>query len=185
MNTDAQYDAVIASCRSLFEKKMHDYGTAWRILRLASVVDQIYIKAWRIRTLESEQTQFVEDSIPSEYVGILNYALMGLMQLQLGPAEDVDMDGEEVMTLYMQHAKDCKALMQRKNHDYGEAWRQMQPSSFTDLILMKILRMRSIDDRDGVTLVSEGLDANLQDIVNYAVFAQIKLAEEAREKEIA
>lgn len=177
METDKAYDDIVMGCRSLFHKKMQDYGTAWRILRLSSIIDQMYIKAWRIRTIESGEKQAVEDSIESEYVGILNYAIMGLVQCTLGPAEELDLPADDVLALYDEHVAKAKQVMQEKNHDYGEVWRQMLPSSLTDLILMKLLRMRSIAAQDGKTLVSEGLDANLHDIINYSVFAQIKLGE--------
>lgn len=174
--TDHQYDQVTGSCRALFLEKMEDYGTSWRILRLSSVVDQIYIKAWRIRNLESLSEQKIDDSISSEFIGILNYAIMGLIQCELGPKEE-RMENDQVMVLFDTHLGACKALMKLKNHDYGEAWRHMSQSSLTDLILMKILRMRSIESQGGETKVSEGLEANLQDIANYAAFALIKLGE--------
>ena len=184
IQTDHQYDDASGQCRGLFAQKMKDYGSAWRILRLSSIVDQIYIKAWRIRNLETLAEQKVDDDIPTEFIGILNYSLMGLIQCELGPAEDIDMDPKKVLELYDRHLASCKKLMQMKNHDYGEAWRHMSQSSLTDLILMKILRMRSITEQGGATLVSEGIDANLQDIVNYAAFALIKVAE-GSEKELA
>ncbi len=184
IQTDHQYDEATAQCRLLFTRKMEDYGSAWRILRLSSIVDQIYIKAWRIRNLETLPEQKINDSIPSEFIGTLNYALMGLIQCELGPAEDIAMEPKEVMALYDKHLADCKHLMQLKNHDYGEAWRHMSQSSLTDLILMKILRMRSITALGGETQVSEGIEANLQDIVNYAAFALIK-AKGVHEKEMA
>ncbi|MCB0686008.1 MAG: DUF1599 domain-containing protein [Saprospiraceae bacterium] len=156
---------------------MMDYGTAWRILRLSSLADQLYIKARRIRTLEETEEAKVSDPIPAEYIGIVNYALMALIQLEMGPSEE-DIENAAVIQLYDQKFKTTKALMLAKNHDYGEAWRFMQISSLTDLILVKILRVKQILQNKGQTLVSEGLDANFMDMVNYALFALIKLEEQ-------
>lgn len=175
--TSAQYDEVASECRQLFIHKLKDYGPAWRILRLPSLTDQIFIKAQRIRSIEDKGTQKVADDLKGEFIGILNYSLMALIQLELGVAEQVDMDTERAAELYDATQKKAKDLMERKNHDYGEAWREMRISSFTDLILQKLLRIKQIEDNSGKTLVSEGLDANYLDIVNYAVFALIKMME--------
>ncbi len=176
-NTSQQFDEVIARCRDLFEKKMHDYGSAWRILRLSSLTDQIFIKAQRIRSIENKGTQKVADSIEGEFIGILNYSIMALIQLERGIAEQPDLTTEDAVNLYAQHAQETKDLMMAKNHDYGEAWRDMRVSSLTDLILQKLLRVKQIEDNKGKTLVSEGIDANYQDMINYAVFAMIHLNE--------
>lgn len=175
--TSQQYDAVIARCRELFVNKMKDYGSAWRILRLPSLTDQIYIKAQRIRQLQQNQTKKVdEDEIP-EFIGIINYSLMALIQLEKGIADEPDMDVKRASQLYDKHIAITKKLMEDKNHDYGEAWRDMRISSLTDLILQKLLRVKQIEDNRGKTLVSEGIDANYQDMINYAVFALILLEE--------
>ena len=176
-NTSQQFDEVIAHCRALFEKKMHDYGSAWRILRLPSLTDQIFIKAQRIRSIENKGTQKVADSIEGEFIGILNYSIMALIQLERGIAEQPDLNTEEAVAAFMAEANLTKSLMMDKNHDYGEAWRDMRISSFTDLIIQKLLRVKQIEDNAGKTLVSEGLDANYRDMVNYAAFALIKLSE--------
>ena len=173
--TSAQYDAVINQCRSLFAKKGKDYGTAWRILRLPSLTDQIFIKAQRIRGLQENQEQKIDEGQEAEFVGIINYALMGLIQLEKGVVEQPDITVEEALELYDEQSKITKTLMEHKNHDYGEAWRDMRVSSLTDLILQKLLRIKSIENNHGKTEVSEGIDANYQDIVNYAVFALIHL----------
>ncbi|NND09511.1 MAG: DUF1599 domain-containing protein [Saprospiraceae bacterium] len=175
-DTTQQYDMVSSKCRALFVKKMHDYGTAWRVLRLSSLVDQILIKTNRIRTLEESEEQRIEDSIDSEYVGIVNYSLMALIQLDLGhtDTEGVD-DAQDIQQRYDDHAQATRQLMLAKNHDYGEAWRLMSPSSLTDMILMKIYRLKQIIQNDGNTLVSEGIEANFMDMINYAIFALIKL----------
>ena len=175
--TEGQYDSEVSRCRDLFEKKMQDYGTAWRILRLPSLIDQLYIKANRIRTLEEGETQKIGDSIQSEYIGIVNYAIMALIQIEMGSAEDPRMKENAVMSLYDKYVRVARNLMLAKNHDYGEAWRMMQRSSLTDLILMKLLRLKSIYANDGQTLVSEGMDANFLDMVNYSLFALIKIEE--------
>jgi hypothetical protein len=175
--TSQQFDDVATHCRSLFEKKMHDYGSAWRILRLQSLTDQIFIKAQRIRSIEDKGAQMVADSIEGEFIGILNYSIMALIQLDNGIAEQPDMDTATALAAYDQQVADTKRLMMAKNHDYGEAWRDMRISSYTDLILQKLLRIKQIEDNAGKTLVSEGLDANYRDMINYAVFALIKFAE--------
>lgn len=173
--TEAQYLAEVSKCRTLFEQKMTDYGCAWRILRPTSLTDQIFIKAQRIRTLQEVQSKKVEEDEEAEFIGIVNYAIMALIQLELGPADQPDLTNGEVMQFYNKHAETTKALMERKNHDYGEAWRDMRVSSLTDLILQKILRVKQIEDNKGKTLVSEGIEANYQDMINYALFALIHL----------
>ena len=171
--TSQQYDSVIAICRSLFINKMKDYGSAWRILRLPSLTDQIFIKAQRIRTLQENDIQKVEDDETGEFIGIINYSIMALVQLELGFVDKPDLNIEEATQLYDQKIALTKQLMEDKNHDYGEAWREMRVSSLTDLILQKLLRVKQIEDNKGKTLVSEGIDANYQDMINYAVFALI------------
>ncbi len=175
--TSQQYDAVINTCRELFLKKTKDYGTAWRILRLPSLTDQIFIKAQRIRSLQQNEVRKVDEGEQSEFIGIINYSIMALIQLEKGIAEQPDLDAEEAISLYDKEVSTTKTLMENKNHDYGEAWRDMRVSSLTDLILQKLLRVKQIEDNSGATLVSEGIDANYQDIVNYAVFALIHLSE--------
>ncbi len=164
----------MAMCRHLFTQKMNDYGTAWRILRSISVTDQIYIKAQRIRSIEEKGVSKVDEDVRSEFIGIINYAIIGLIQLELGPS-DITMKDEETMQLYDRYFNQAKTLMQAKNHDYGEAWRNMRISSYTDLILMKLNRTKQIEDKQGITSVSEGIDANYLDMLNYAVFAMIKI----------
>lgn len=172
-NTSQQYDAVVTECRSLFIKKMSDYGSAWRILRLPSLTDQIFIKAQRIRQLQENTEQKVDEGEVAEFIGIINYSIMALIQLELGVVEQPDLSTEEATVLYDKHIKITKELMENKNHDYGEAWRDMRISSLTDLILQKLLRVKQIEDNQGKTLVSEGIDANYQDMINYAIFAMI------------
>jgi hypothetical protein len=172
--TNQQYDKIISICRNLFSKKMNDYGTAWRILRTVSVTDQIYIKAQRIRSIEEKGVNKVGEGIRSEFIGIINYAIMGLIQLELGPSDE-ELEDSETLKLYDKYFNQAKALMQVKNHDYGEAWRNMRISSYTDLILMKLKRTKQIEDNQGKTQVSEGIDANYLDMLNYAVFAMIKI----------
>jgi len=174
-DTLKQYDAVIEECRSLFIKKMSDYGSAWRILRLPSLTDQIFIKAQRIRQLQENEVRKVDEGEKPEFIGIINYAIMALIQLESGVAENPDLNTEEATILYDKHSKVTKELMMNKNHDYGEVWREMRVSSLTDLILQKLLRVKSIEDNKGKTVVSEGIDANYQDMINYAVFAMIHL----------
>jgi Nucleotide modification associated domain 1 len=174
-NTSKQYDAVISSCRDLFNKKMKDYGSAWRILRLPSLTDQIFIKAQRTRSLQQNDVRKVDEDEVSEFIGIVNYCIMALIQLEKGIAEQPDLTVEEATKLYDEKVEITKQLMQDKNHDYGEAWRDMRVSSLTDLILQKLLRVKQIEDNSGKTIVSEGIDANYQDMVNYAVFALIHL----------
>lgn len=172
-NTSKEYDTVIAICRSLFTNKMKDYGCAWRILRLPSLTDQIYIKAQRIRSLQENEVRKIDEDETGEFIGIINYSIMALIQLELGVADQPDLDVEKATELYDAKVKVTKALMEDKNHDYGEAWRDMRVSSLTDLILQKLLRVKQIEDNKGKTLVSEGIDANYQDIINYSVFALI------------
>ncbi len=174
-NTSSEYDQVIAVCKTLFIKKTKDYGTAWRILRSASITDQIFIKAQRIRTLEEKKISKVDEGITSEYIGIINYCVMAILQLELTSNDPNELAVEVVEAHYDQKVQETKELMSAKNHDYGEAWRDMRISSLTDLILMKILRVKQIEDNDGQTLASEGIKANYQDMLNYAVFALIKL----------
>jgi len=171
--TENQYQNVIDKCREIFRKKNHDYGTAWRILRPSSITDQIFIKANRIRSIQEKGTQMVEDDIQSEFVGIINYCIMALIQLDLMAKPDVQLPLEKVMKLYDNKVTQTFALSQKKNHDYDEAWRSMRVSSITDIILMKLFRIKQIEDLQGKTLISEGLDANYQDMINYAVFASI------------
>ena len=173
--TQLQYHRVIDSCKSLFKKKMHDYGSAWRILRLPSLTDQIYIKAQRIRGLQINTTRKVDEGEIPEFVGIINYSIMALIQIDLGISESPDLDEEASSVNYDKQLKLTFDLMLAKNHDYGEAWRDMRVSSLTDLILQKLMRVKQIEENSGKTLVSEGIDANYQDIINYAVFALIHL----------
>ena len=176
-DTKSQFFAVLAQCRDLFINKMKDYGPAWRILRTPSITDQIYIKVKRIRTLQTASERLVDEGIEPEFVGIVNYAAMGIIQLQLGVVDQPDLTSEEATTLYDKVTTEAYELMARKNHDYDEAWREMRVSSITDLIMSKVLRTKSIEDHGGKTLVSEGLDANYYDMINYAVFALILLTE--------
>lgn len=174
-DTSAQFDSVIAICRDLFQKKMKDYGTAWRVLRPSSITDQVYIKVNRIRTLQMTNVKMVDESEEDEFIAIINYSIIGLIQLEKGFSDEINADTEETMSLYNFYAQKAKELMERKNHDYGEAWREMRISSITDLIYQKVLRTKQIEDNNGATLVSEGLDANYFDMLNYAVFCLIKL----------
>ena len=172
-NTSNQYDAIVTICRDLYSKKMSDYGSAWRILRLPSLTDQIFIKAQRIRSLQENEVRKVDEDESSEFIGIINYSIMALIQLDKGIAVQPDLNVNEAVKLYDEKISITKNLMENKNHDYGEAWREMRVSSLTDLILQKILRVKQIEDNKGKTLVSEGIDANYQDMINYAVFALI------------
>ena len=176
-DTSKQYDAVIEGCRSLFLHKMQDYGCAWRILRLPSLTDQIFIKAQRIRQLQESDIRKVEEDEQSEFIGIINYSVMALIQLERGIADQPDLNPEEAIALYDEKISETKELMMNKNHDYGEAWRDMRISSLTDLIIQKLLRVKQIEDNKGKTLVSEGIDANYQDMINYSVFAMIHFSE--------
>ena len=177
-NTSKQFDEQIKKCRDIFQKKTHDYGTSWRVLRPKSLTDQLYIKAQRIQTLEEKKTQMVEDNIEGEFIGLINYAIMGLIQMELPAETPLELPESDAVNLYDRYANTIKDLMLAKNHDYGEAWRSMRVSSFTDLILMKLLRIKQIEDNQGKTLISEGIDAGYMDIVNYSIFALIKLSEE-------
>lgn len=177
-DTAQEYDLVMAACRDIFLKKMQDYGTAWRILRPTSLTDQIFIKANRIRSIEEKGVCKVAEGVVPEFIGIVNYSLMGLIQLELGRGEDREENHEQIATLYDRYFQQAKALMLDKNHDYGEAWRSMRISSYTDLILMKINRTKQIENHEGSTLISEGIDANYNDMINYAVFALIRLTVE-------
>ena len=172
-NTSQEYDTVITICRTLFINKMKDYGSAWRILRLPSLTDQIFIKAQRIRSLQENEIRKIDDDESGEFIGIINYSIMALIQLELGVVDQPDLDVEKATQLYDAKIKLTKELMEDKNHDYGEAWRDMRVSSLTDLILQKLLRVKQIEDNKGKTIVSEGIDANYQDMINYAVFALI------------
>ena len=180
MNTEKQFEEALADCRTLFEKKLHDYGASWRILRATALTDQLFIKAKRIRSLEIKKVSMVGEGILPEFIALVNYGIVGLIQLQKGFADYVDIDVEEAMVLYDKNAREALELMLRKNHDYDEAWRSMRVSSYTDFILTKIQRVKEIEDLQGETLVSEGIDANYMDIINYAVFGVIKLREQQR-----
>ncbi|MCF6307519.1 MAG: DUF1599 domain-containing protein [Flavobacteriaceae bacterium] len=176
-DTSKQYDKITETCRNLFINKMKDYGSAWRILRLPSLTDQIFIKTQRIRGLQQNKVQKVDEGQASEFIGIVNYSIMALVQLEKGVVEQPDLNLEEAITEYDKNVAETKQLMMDKNHDYGEAWRDMRVSSLTDLILQKLLRVKQIEDNKGKTLVSEGIDANYQDMINYAIFALILLGE--------
>ena len=173
--TNGQFEAAIAECRALFQKKLHDYRASWRILRPASLTDQLFIKAKRIRSLEIKKESLVGEGIRPEFVALINYGIVGLIQLEKGFADTVDIDNDEAMRLYDHYAQEALELMKKKNHDYDEAWRGMRVSSYTDLILTKIERIKEIENLSGATLVSEGIDANYMDIINYSVFGLIKL----------
>lgn len=175
ISTENHYQQITDQCRMLFLKKMKDYGVAWRILRLPSLTDQIFIKAQRIRSIQELKEQKIAEGQQSEFIGIVNYCIMALIQLEKGVADQPDLSQEETASLYDKHLQITKELMLAKNHDYGEAWRDMRVSSLTDLILQKLLRVKQIEDNQGKTLVSEGIDANYQDMINYAVFALIHL----------
>lgn len=172
-----QFEKVIALCRDLFINKMKDYGISWRVLRPSSLTDQIYIKANRIRSIEEKKESKVEEGIKPEYIGIINYSVMALIQLELGISDESDLSKDKAIKHYDKYLLEAKLLMENKNHDYGEAWRNMRGSSYTDIILMKLLRIKEIENNQGKTSVSEGLDANFLDIINYAIFALIKLDE--------
>lgn len=174
-NTSLQYGYVLAHCKDIFLKKMKDYGTAWRILRVSSITDQIFIKAQRIRSIEEKGMQKIPEGIDAEFTGIINYCIIALIQLEMENESGIEMTEPEVLEHFQKHADTAKKLMEDKNHDYGEAWRDMRISSMTDLILMKILRIKQIEDNEGNTLVSEGIAANYYDMMNYAVFALIKM----------
>lgn len=171
--TNEQYDSAIAECKTVFIKKTSDYGTSWRVYRTISVIDQIYIKALRIRTIQEKKQQLVPDDVRGEFIGIINYCVIGLIQLEITGEEPEDMPVNSVEKLYQEKIETSRKLMQDKNHDYGEAWREMSEQSFVDLILSKLLRIKRILANDGVTLISEGIAANYFDILNYAAFALI------------
>jgi len=181
-DTKEQFEHVIGICRELFANKLKDYGASWRILRPQSVTDQILIKARRIRSLEEKQVSMVGEGIMPEFIGIVNYGIIGLIQLELGFSEEVDLSFEQVISLYDKHMTETKELMYAKNHDYDEAWRAMRISSYTDLILTKIYRTKQIEENKGKTIVSEGIDANYMDMINYSLFALIKLTYPEKEE---
>jgi len=181
-NTSEQFDIAISICKDIFFKKLEDYGTAWRIMRPTSITDQIYIKAQRIRSIEEKGESKVGEGIIPEFIGIVNYSIIGLIQLSLPENTEIEMDKETVKELYSKWATDAKELMEKKNHDYGEAWRSMRVDSYTDLILMKIHRTKQIEDNKGKTLISEGIDANYFDMINYSIFALIKLVVELKQE---
>ena len=175
--TSQEYDTIVNQCRDIFQKKNIDYGTSWRIMRSSSITDQIFIKAQRIRSIEQKGKQKVQENVKDEYIGIINYCIIGLIQLSLHMDEEVEMESSRVMQLFELEVSKTKKLMEDKNHDYGEAWREMRINTFTDLILMKLFRVKQIEDHKGETIISEGIDANYRDILNYAVFALIRLNE--------
>lgn len=175
--TDKQFTEAMAKCRDIFRKKLYDYKPSWRMLRPSSLTDQLFIKAKRIRTLEIKKESKVGEGILPEFMALINYGIVGLIQLELGFADEVDMDNDTAMMHYDRYAQECLSLMQKKNHDYGEAWRGMRVSSYTDLILTKLERVKEIEDHDGATIVSEGIGSNYMDIINYSVFGVIKLTE--------
>lgn len=174
-DTSQQFETVISQCRNVFENKLKDYGASWRILRTSSLTDQIYIKANRIRSIQEKRVQKVDEGVLPEFIGIVNYSCMALIQLELGEVKCVDITNEEAIKLFNKYIYQARDLMMNKNHDYDEAWRNMRISSLDDIILMKLLRIKQIEDNKGKTLVSEGLDANYFDIINYSIFALIKL----------
>lgn len=179
-DTTQQFDDVMAKCRDIFSKKTTDYGTSWRVMRPKSLTDQIFIKAKRIQTIEEKGANLVDDPIDDDYRGIANYCILALIQLQLGSNSEVELPATYAIELYDKHVAEIRALLIKKNHDYGEAWRDMRVSSFTDLILMRLLRLKQMEDNKGQTLISEGPEANYMDIVNYCVFALIKLGEQGK-----
>ena len=179
--TEEQFKNTMSECRSLFVKKLHDYGASWRILRPSSLTDQLFIKAKRIRSLETKGEALVNEGIRPEFVALINYGIVGLIQLEKGYADSIDITPDEAMKLYDVHAQEALALMTRKNHDYDEAWRSMRTSSYTDFILTKLQRIKEMEHLNGATLVSEGIDANYMDIINYAVFGVIKLTEQQQQ----
>ncbi len=175
ISTEEQFDQIIAVCRDIYAKKLHDYGAAWRIMRPASVTDQIFIKANRIRSIEIKGETRIDEGVRSELIGIVNYSIIGLIQLELGFADEADMDAAEALRRYDHYMDVTKKLMIAKNHDYDEAWRSMRSSSYVDLILMKLYRTKQIEDNQNQTLISEGIDANYMDMINYAIFGLIKI----------
>ncbi len=177
MQTVTQYDSSVSKCRDIFVKKVKDYGTSWRVLRMISIVDQIYIKALRIRTIQKKQVQKIADNIAGEFIGMANYAIIALLQIDFGNFQVEEISAEKAATMYDSKIEIAKKLMEDKNHDYGEAWRDMSQESFADLILVKLLRVKQILSNDGKTLISEGIDANFFDIINYSIFALILIEE--------
>lgn len=175
--TEEQFKDVLAECRTLFENKLHDYSASWRILRPSSLTDQLFIKAKRIRSIEMKKKAMIEEGIRPEFMALINYGIIGLIQLEKGFVDEVDINTTEAMTLYDRHVQEVLELMLKKNHDYDEAWRMMRVSSYTDFILTKIQRMKELEDIHGQAIVSEGIDSNLMDIINYAVFGVIRLSE--------
>ncbi|HOO19537.1 MAG TPA: DUF1599 domain-containing protein [Paludibacteraceae bacterium] len=175
--TEQQFDKIVSICKDIFIKKLKDYGASWRLLRPSSVTDQLFIKANRIRSIQMKGTSKINEDIKSEFIGIINYGIIGLIQLELGFAEKVDISAEQAVELYDKYIQKSKDLMSNKNHDYDEAWRRMRVESFVDIILMKICRIKEIENHAGKTLISEGIDANYYDIINYSIFALIKLEE--------
>ncbi len=173
--TSSQYDAVIGKCRAVFINKNADYGTSWRIMRISSIIDQIYIKANRIRTIEDNGTMMVNEGIEPEFMGIINYCIMGLIQLELVESKEMDLNINVIEKLYDKYVFQTKTLMEEKNHDYGEVWRDMLVTTFTDMMLMRVQRMKQILDNKGKTIASEGIESNLMDMINYSIFALIKL----------
>ncbi|HZY80668.1 MAG TPA: DUF1599 domain-containing protein [Cyclobacteriaceae bacterium] len=173
--TAVEYNEVIATCKNLFEKKTKDYGTAWRILRLSSITDQIYIKAQRIRSIQEKGMQRVDDPVKDEFIGIINYCIIAILQMGNAHGDKLEIDWSDLEWFYDRVTEECFSLLNNKNHDYNEAWRDMRVSSMTDIILMKLLRVKQIEDNSGRTLVSEGIKANYQDMINYSVFCLIKL----------
>lgn len=176
--TEQQYKEIISQCKEIFEKKTKDYGTAWRILRLPSITDQIFIKAQRIRSIQEKGENKVGEDIANEFIGIINYCIIAIIQIELNGTEEMEIPFDELEPKYDKVADDTRNLLAAKNHDYGEAWREMRVSSMTDIILMKLMRVKQIEDNAGQTLISEGIDANYQDMINYSVFCLIKLNEE-------
>ena len=179
-NTEQQFREVMAECRDLFAKKLHDYGASWRIMRPSSLTDQLFIKAKRIRSLGISGQSLVGEGIRPEFIALVNYGIIGLIQLDMESTTRVDITADDALALYDHHANEARTLMMKKNHDHGEAWRDMRVSSYTDLILTKIARIKELEDQNGQAIVSEGIDANYQDIINYAVFGAIRLKENSR-----
>jgi len=177
--TSNQYDKAISKCREIFELKVKDYGTSWRIMRLKSLTDQLFIKANRIRNIEENEVQKIDEGIEPEFIALVNYSIIAMIQIELLASENIELKLEYTLELYDKFVKQTKALMMDKNHDYGEAWREMRINSFTDLILMKLNRIKQIEDNQGQTIISEGIDSHYSDIMNYAVFALIKIDEES------
>lgn len=176
--TSSQYDSAIARCKNIFINKSKDYGTSWRVMRLSSITDQIFIKAQRIRNIEEKGHQKIGDDIESEFMGIVNYCIMGLIQIELKDEKELELKIDTLTLLYDKYVALTKTLMGEKNHDYGEVWRDMRVSTFTDILLVRLMRIKQIEDNKGQTIMSEGIDANLQDMINYSVFALIRIEEQ-------